>query len=324
MGDKMQLYNGDCLEVMEQLIEAGVRVDFILTDIPYGVLEGLRLSKYHDEASEAVKWDSEIPIKPMFEAMEKIMREKGTAILFSQGDLTARLRTQTIHNLPYLYSYIWLKNSAGNFLGANKAPINMYEELSVFHKEYDKYSENPLRKYATKVKEYIENITKIDIRSSIKKAFGKLYASKFFNCDGIQFAMPPKQVYQDLIKEFGIDKMEGFITYDDLIELNKNYSKIFNLPQGKKTKQNVLQYAKPSGKEQGYHPTQKPIALLEDLILTYTNEGDTVLDFTMGSGSTGIACLNTNRNYIGIELDPEIFNTAKERIENHIKGMNTI
>ena len=66
--------------------------------------------------------------------------------------------------------------------------------------------------------------------------------------------------------------------------------------------------------ERGYHPTQKPVALLEYLIKTYTNEGETVLDFTMGSGSTGVACMNTNRNFIGIELDEKYFEIAKERI----------
>ena len=66
--------------------------------------------------------------------------------------------------------------------------------------------------------------------------------------------------------------------------------------------------------ERGCHPTQKPVPLLEYLIRTYTNEGETVLDFTMGSGSTGVACVNTNRNFIGIELDENYFKIAKERI----------
>jgi DNA modification methylase len=68
--------------------------------------------------------------------------------------------------------------------------------------------------------------------------------------------------------------------------------------------------------ERGLHPTQKPVALLEYLIKTYTNENDTVLDFTMGSGSTGVACKNLNRNFIGIELDQNYFNIAKQRIES--------
>ena len=63
------------------------------------------------------------------------------------------------------------------------------------------------------------------------------------------------------------------------------------------------------------HPTQKPVALLEYLIKTYTNENDLVLDNCMGSGSTGVACINTNRNFIGIELDKKYFEIAKQRIE---------
>ncbi|MEE1118638.1 MAG: site-specific DNA-methyltransferase, partial [Bacteroidales bacterium] len=65
------------------------------------------------------------------------------------------------------------------------------------------------------------------------------------------------------------------------------------------------------------HPTQKPISLMEYLVKTYTNENDIVLDFTMGSGTTGIACKNLNRNFIGIELDSQYFETAKQRISNH-------
>ena len=68
------------------------------------------------------------------------------------------------------------------------------------------------------------------------------------------------------------------------------------------------------------HPTQKPVELLEWLIKTYSNENETVLDFTMGSGSTGVACVNTNRKFIGIELDENYFNIAKERIESCLEN----
>lgn len=68
------------------------------------------------------------------------------------------------------------------------------------------------------------------------------------------------------------------------------------------------------------HPTQKPVALLEYLIRTYTNAGDTVLDNCMGSGSTGVACINANRNFVGIELDQEYFNIAIKRINDQKGG----
>ena len=80
----------------------------------------------------------------------------------------------------------------------------------------------------------------------------------------------------------------------------------------------VLRFKNDKGKNK-FHPTQKPVALMEYLIKTYTNEGETVLDFAMGSGTTGVACKNLNRNFIGIELDEEYFNIAKERINNLTK-----
>jgi len=86
---------------------------------------------------------------------------------------------------------------------------------------------------------------------------------------------------------------------------------VFNLDVGQKYKSNVLKYKKDYG---GLHPTQKPVALMEDLIRTYTNPGETVLDFTMGSGTTGVACINTGRDFIGIELDQGYFDIAEKRI----------
>ena len=79
---------------------------------------------------------------------------------------------------------------------------------------------------------------------------------------------------------------------------------------------NIIEISKVS---KPIHPTQKPTDLLEYLIKTYTNENETVLDFTMGSGSTGVACMNTNRKFIGIEFDENYFNIAKERIEESLK-----
>ena len=90
------------------------------------------------------------------------------------------------------------------------------------------------------------------------------------------------------------------------------YSKSYNPKLGYPT--NLLKYGNPSDKR--LHPTQKPVALLEYLVKTYTIENETVLDFTMGSGSTGVACKNLNRNFIGIEMDDKYFEIAKNRIAN--------
>jgi site-specific DNA-methyltransferase (adenine-specific) len=89
---------------------------------------------------------------------------------------------------------------------------------------------------------------------------------------------------------------------------NQNFQEWTNYPK------NYLEFPY---EKQTVHPTQKPVPLLEYLIKTYTNEGEIVLDNCMGSGSTGVACLNTNRDFIGIELEEKYFNIAKQRIETH-------
>lgn len=88
-------------------------------------------------------------------------------------------------------------------------------------------------------------------------------------------------------------------------QIGKEYEVFTGFPH------NVLSFDK---EEIHAHPTQKPVALMEYLIKTYTNPGDTVLDFTMGSGTTGVACMNTGRNFIGIELDSNYFEISKKRI----------
>lgn len=81
----------------------------------------------------------------------------------------------------------------------------------------------------------------------------------------------------------------------------------------------VLEFKVVPNRKGKLHPTQKPVELLEYLVKTYTNKGDTILDNAMGSGSTGVACVNTNRRFIGIELDEGYFNIAKQRIDEAIK-----
>jgi site-specific DNA-methyltransferase (adenine-specific) len=91
-------------------------------------------------------------------------------------------------------------------------------------------------------------------------------------------------------------------------------SKMIGIDSGKISELRVPRSIQKFNTEVGLHPTQKPVALMEYLIKTYTKEGETVLDFTMGSGTTGVACVNTNRNFIGIENDEAYFKIAQERI----------
>lgn len=91
-----------------------------------------------------------------------------------------------------------------------------------------------------------------------------------------------------------------------------SFNEAADIISDEKYPRSILEFQRPHPQ---IHPTEKPVSLLEYLIKTYTNEGETVLDNTMGSGSTGVACVNTGRNFIGIELNDEYFNTASERIK---------
>ena len=89
--------------------------------------------------------------------------------------------------------------------------------------------------------------------------------------------------------------------------------------EGNRYPNDIIYFKTAESEGKVYHSTQKPVALFEYLIKTYTNEGETVLDNCMGSGTTAIACINTNRNYIGFELDEEYYNDSLDRIEEHKK-----
>ena len=119
-----------------------------------------------------------------------------------------------------------------------------------------------------------------------------------------------------------------------LVELEKEKIHIPKESQVYKKKKNVsvqkyrgypkhlLEYDNIAVGEKRFHPTQKPVALLEYLIKTYTNGGETVLDNCMGSGSTGVACVNTGRDFIGIELEKEYFDIAERRINGALFKFN--
>lgn len=100
---------------------------------------------------------------------------------------------------------------------------------------------------------------------------------------------------------------------------SNTYQRVKTVNNGNHNPCSILEIEGGNKSEKGLHPTQKPVALMEYLIKTYTNPGDVVLDNCMGSGTTGVACINTGRNFIGIELDEKYFNIAKDRIDKTSK-----
>ena len=239
----INLYSGDCLEVMDKLISEGVKVDAIITDPPYG--------------KTACKWDSIIPFGKMWERLNKLIKHNGAIVLFGSEPFSSALRMSNIKN--YKYDWVWDKKKKGGFLNAKSRPLKQYENIIIFANQKPIYY--PLK----------------EVRGKPRNKDG--YNKRKGNGDMVYGAFKSRKSYNN----------EYYPS--DIIEFSN---------------------ANQKGK---VHPTQKPVALLEYLIKTYTNENETVLDFTMGSGTTGVACKNTNRNFIGIELDETYYNIATERIE---------
>ena len=302
--NRMKLYKGDCL-IESDKIESG-SVDLILTDLPYGTVgESMQdnIGKY--KIINESKWDNVIDTTKIMELANRILRENGKMILTAQQPFTTELISKSIPNLPFSYTIFWDKLHFANCLGANKACVNYMEECLVFSKKYDVDGLNPLRSYFKELLNFIGLKKKYIIEKIGQRA------DHCFRVESSQFKLCKKETYLDLIKEFSINNMEGFLRYAELERLNNKYTSTFNLWEGNKYKSNILKYKKDYD---GHHPTQKPVLLLEDLIKTFSNENDLVVDLTMGSGSTGVACKNTNRDFIGIEMNDEYFKIAEQRI----------
>lgn len=309
MAENYQLIHGDCLTESAR-IESG-SVDLILTDLPYGNMKGINNPERPKSwgNKEYLKWDDAITPQEVYEIANRILRKNGKMILFSQEPYTTELVKGAIANIPFNYRMTWEKNDFANALLCNKAPVSYTEDILVFSKNHDTDAIHPLRPYFKRVQDFIGKSKK-----EIIDVIGQR-ADHTFRTDSTQYSLCTEQTYQELIDVFGIDRMEGFKTFHELRQIDKKFDSVFNLWEGKKYKSNILKYRKDYG---GFHPTQKPVALLADLIKTFSNENDLVVDLTCGSGSTGVACMQTNRRFLGIEKEFKYFEIAKQRIEEAV------
>lgn len=251
--EEYKLYNGDCLAVMDKLIEQGVKVDAVICDPPYG--------------TTACKWDIVIPFDEMWNRLNKLIKPTGAIALFATEPFATKLRMSNLDN--YRYDWYCIKTKPSLYQHAKNRPMRAVENACVFSKS--KWGHKSQLK--DKRMEYNpQGISSIGIKT----------VTKNFNAGGVVGERPN--------------------------QIGKQYEAFTGFPT------DVLEFKSITGKS-CLHPTQKPVDLLEYLIRTYTNENDLVLDFTMGSGSTGVACINTNRKFIGVEINEKYFNIAKDRIE---------
>ena len=173
-----------------------------------------------------------------------------------------------------------------------------------------------------------EPFTSILICSQISLFRYDLIWDKQKGCDFLNANRKPLKSHENILvfykKSPTYNKQYWYSTPYKKINGNKKQSSVYHdshdvdteSTDGKRNPLSILSFPRDGNR---VHPTQKPVALLEYLIKTYTNEDDIVLDNCMGSGSTGVACVNTNRRFIGIELDDKYFNIAKQRIDAAIR-----
>lgn len=237
------IYNEDCLEGMKRIPDKSI--DMILCDLPYGTTK--------------CKWDTVIPLEPLWEQYKRLIKDNGAIVLFAQTPFDKVLGCSNLDMLRY--EWIWEKTQATGHLNANKMPLKSHENILVFYKKLPVY--NPQKTDGHKPSNFY---TKYISTQNNTELYG--CTSKEISGGGNTDRFPRS--------------VQVFVSDKQKIHL---------------------------------HPTQKPVALLEYLIKTYTNEGDIVMDNCMGSGSTIVAAINTNRKYIGFELDKHYYDVACKRIE---------
>ena len=242
----MQLYKGNCLEIMTQIPDKSV--DMICCDLPYGTTQN--------------KLDIVIPFEPLWEQYERIIKDDGCIALFAQGLFYVDLVNS--NRKLFRYDLVWDKVLISGFLNAKRMPLRQHEQIAIFYKKLPLY--NP------------------------QFTQGKPLHSK-----GINYVN----------KEI---KNQNYGNFQHTDDSRKGSTE--------KYPTSILRFPKPHPSI-AKHRTEKSIECLEWLIKTYTNEEDTVLDNCMGAGSCGIACKNTNRKFIGIELDENYFKIAEDRIINN-------
>jgi DNA modification methylase len=240
---KFDLKHGDCLELMKDIPDGSV--DMVMCDPPYG--------------TTACKWDSVIPLEPMWEQLKRITKKNGAIVMTASQPFTTTLISSNMK--MFKYCWVWDKVKPSTGMHAKIMPLRSTEDIVVFGKGAIFYSPQMVAK-KTRFEEK---------NDSNGEAFGGAKVKRIHDNKGLGY---PKSL----------------LTLSNASQKNR------------------------------VHPTQKPVALMEYMIKTYTNEGETVLDFTMGSGTTGVACANLNRNFIGIEKDDKYFAIASERINKTQPG----
>ena len=307
------LVNADCFDVFPFIEDKSI--DAIICDLPYG--------------TTACAWDIVIPFNQLWEQYKRIIKDKGVIVLFGSEPFSSLLRTSNLN--WYKYDWIWEKNNAGNFQLVNYQPLKIHETISVF------YNETPNMEFADIMIENMKrlNLKQIDVSKLELSRTGGMTGWVTNKMNGSQ--LPTEQQWTKMCDLFGIENKYNEIlstvkkiTYNlelddtELILSNKGKAGTLGHLSSESKRETYIQdktgYPKSIlryNRENGLHPTQKPIPLMEFLVKTYTNENDIVLDNACGSGTLNLACLKLNRQSIGIEKEKEYYDVAVRRLSSY-------
>lgn len=326
----MTLINGDCLEEMKDMSDNSI--DFLFCDLPYG--------------QTSCKWDCLIDLDLFWKQVNRICKEEAVMAF----TCSVKFGNSLINSNPkcFRYDLVWVKSAPCGFLNAKKMPMKKHEMVYIFYRKLPKvYTENIALHHKHKFLKETENkrngkdgvdnkgmvknrskteiVNKYDLplpNSVIKEELCNYDVNKNAYGGGKDGRIKISKNKEDHQQKYDPPLPNSVIKEENVVvETNHNtlYGNI-DIANFQKRKNGESRYTPPLPNtimeiksEKGKHATQKPVALMEWLIKYYTREGDIVLDPTMGSGGTGIACKNLNRKFIGIEKDEEIYKIAVER-----------
>ena len=275
------LLHGDCLEEMKGMDDDSV--DLIFCDLPYG--------------QTSCKWDCCIDLDKFWIEIMRIKKINTPIFMTTTTKFGASLINSAPKKCPFRYDIVWVKSAPAGFLSAKKMPMRKHEMIYVFYEKLPFYD---LSSHTHKFIKDPKNDKKVE-----PTLYGRM--TKPRTRDKTYDPPLPVSIVKEELDEKYKNKggLYSNVSRNGLLKAEPHYDP--PLPNS------MLEIKSTRGK----HSTEKPVALMEWILKYYSKEGDVVLDPTMGSGSTGVACKNMNRNFIGIEMDDEIYEVAVNRIEDY-------
>ena len=288
------LLNGDCLELMKDLDDNSI--DLIFCDLPYG--------------QTSCKWDVAIDLSKFWIEVMRI-KKLNTPIFFTT---TTKFGVSLIQSAPktcfFRYDLVWIKSACSGFLNSKKFPLRKHEMIYVFYEKLPFYN---LSSHTHKFIKHKEGQIKPPTKSDNSPYGGEASRKKQLKlCVGGQAGSYDPPLPVSVVKE----EPKQIIKGENNTYNTEGRKKPIVREKGDKYDPPLPNSMLEIKSTRGKHSTEKPVALIEWILKYYSKEGDVVLDPTMGSGSSGCAAKNLNRNFIGMEMDPEIYEDAVNRIEN--------